>query len=53
MMPLSDGVSIPFFTKYINNDKFTPEETVLKSADVMLKELEKWSEALKSMRVKE
>jgi NAD(P)H-dependent FMN reductase len=52
MMPLSEGVSISFFTKYINNDKFTPEETVLKSADVMLKELEKWSDALKAMRVK-
>jgi hypothetical protein len=44
-------VSIPFFTKYINEqNKFVPEEIVTKSAQVMLAELERWSNALKVLR---
>ncbi|GEO08247.1 NADPH-dependent FMN reductase [Segetibacter aerophilus] len=51
MMPVVDQVNIPFFANHIdNNGIFVPNETVTKSAEVMLKELERWSEALKAMR---
>lgn len=50
MMPIMEAVSIPFFSKYIHEDKFAPEEVVTKSAHTMLAELERWSEALKTMR---
>jgi NAD(P)H-dependent FMN reductase len=53
MMPVVDQVNIPFFAKNINeNGTFVPEETITKSAGAMLKELEKWSEALKAMRTR-
>ena len=51
MMPIFESVSIPFFTKYITEEnKFVPEEIVTKSAQVMLTELERWSNALKVLR---
>src|SRR3954452_18994494 len=51
MMPILESVSIPFFAKYINEqNKFVPEEIVTTSAHVMLKELERWSNALKVLR---
>lgn len=53
MMPIVEQVNIPFFAKMIDEKgTFQPNETVVKSAEVMLKELERWSEALKTMRVK-
>ena len=53
MMPLSEGVSIPFFEKHIDeNGKFISYEAVEKSAEVLLHELLKWTEALKPMREK-
>jgi NAD(P)H-dependent FMN reductase len=53
MMPLFEGVSIPFFTKHIDEDGiFHSDETIDKSADVMMKELLKWAEAMKPMRKK-
>jgi len=52
IMPVMEAVSIPFFNKYIKEDKFLPEEIVIKSAHVMLTELERWCEALKIMRTK-
>ena len=51
MMPIVEAVNVPFFNKYINNEnKFTPEEVVTKSAHTMLVELERWCEALRAMR---
>lgn len=51
MMPIVESVSVPFFTKYINGqDEFVPEEIVTQSAHVMLGELERWSNALKTLR---
>jgi NAD(P)H-dependent FMN reductase len=51
MMPLVESLSIPFFTKFINDEEsFVPDEIVIKSANTMLSELEHWTEALKSMR---
>jgi len=53
MMPVVDQVAIPFFTKLIDESgTFVPTETITKSAEGMLKELEKWSEALKELRAK-
>ncbi len=51
MMPLMEGVSIPFFEKHIDeNGKFNSYEAADKSAEVLLHELLKWTEALKPMR---
>ncbi|HEX2605759.1 MAG TPA: NAD(P)H-dependent oxidoreductase [Flavisolibacter sp.] len=51
MMPVVEAVNIPFFTKHINEQGvFTGDETLNKSAEVMLSDLKKWSEALKAMR---
>lgn len=53
MMPVVDQVNIPFFANLIDDKGvFVPSETITKSAQVMLSELERWSEALKVMRVK-
>ncbi|MEO7044502.1 MAG: NAD(P)H-dependent oxidoreductase [Ferruginibacter sp.] len=50
MVPLTEGVSLPFFEKKIVNDVFQSDELVEKSVVVMMKELEKWTKALKPMR---
>jgi NAD(P)H-dependent FMN reductase len=51
MMPLLESVSIPFFTKYINENKiFAGDEILEKSAHAMLKELVIWTKSLKPMR---
>jgi NAD(P)H-dependent FMN reductase len=51
MIPLTESVNIPFFTKYLDEqDNFIADDGLIKSANVMLIELAKWTEALKSMR---
>lgn len=51
MMPLVESVAIPFFTKFIDDKGvFNPDETLNKGAETMLKELESWSGALKTIR---
>lgn len=53
MMPVVDQVNIPFFANLIDDTgTFVPGEPIIKSAQVMLSELERWSEALKVMRQK-
>ncbi len=53
MMPLPQTVNIPFFTQFINNNGvFEGNETVNKSANIMLDKLEDWTVALKGMREK-
>ena len=53
MIPLSEAVSIPFFTKHIDeNGKFNSNEDADKSAEGLLHELLKWTEILKPMRNK-
>jgi len=53
MMPLAEGVSIPFFEKHIEeNGKFMSYEAADKSVEILLQELLKWTEALKPMRNK-
>ena len=51
MMPISEAVHIPAFTKHIDESgKFMNDPGLDKSADLMLNELFKWATALKTMR---
>lgn len=51
MVPVVEAVNVPSFTKYINGEGiFNADEAIQKSAEGMLKELLKWTEALKPMR---
>ena len=51
MMPINDGVTIPFFPKYINPaGDFVAEEVHTKAAGIMLAELMKWASAMKELR---
>ncbi len=51
MMPISEDVHIPAFTKHIDEQgKFNAEEGLVKSVDGMFKELMKWAVALVPMR---
>lgn len=53
MMPLPEAIHLPFFTKHINTEgKFISEETLDKSAEIMISELAKWAHAMKPMRGK-
>lgn len=52
MMPLTVAVNIPFFEKHIEDNKFIGYDTVDQSAQILLQELLKWTEALKPMRHK-
>lgn len=51
MMPLAEQVNISMPSGMINEDgAFTPIDIIEQSAAVMLKELLRWSDALKTMR---
>jgi NAD(P)H-dependent FMN reductase len=51
MVPVMEAVTITFFNKYIDDqNRFTANETLEKSADTMIKALLKWTKALKPMR---
>ena len=52
MMPMMEGVSIPFFTQHIDKAShvFAPGEVQDKAAVVMLDELRKWATAMRPMR---
>ncbi|RYD76933.1 MAG: NADPH-dependent oxidoreductase [Sphingobacteriales bacterium] len=51
MMPLVEAVTIPMFTQYIKeNGHFEATEMHLKSAEAMLAELNKWTNAMLSIR---
>lgn len=50
MMPVTEAVNIPFFTKHIDaSGKFVGDEHLVKSAEAMIDELGKWMTALSSM----
>ena len=54
MMPLAESVSIPNFAKHINEDGiFEGYELLEKSMDALLRELSRWSTAMKAIRAKE
>ena len=50
VMPLPEGVSVPFFSKMIAEGKFAPGELQEKAALAMLDELARWAGALASLR---
>ena len=50
MMPMVEAVTIPFFTQLIQDGVFTSNETHEKAVPLMLDELLRWSEALKTLR---
>ena len=51
MLPVTEAVHIPFISKFINKEGvFHAEEGFMKSADIMLDELLKWTESLRRMR---
>jgi hypothetical protein len=53
MVPIVEAVNIPLYTKYIDDqNKFNADEHIQKSAEGMLKELLKWTEAMQIMRSK-
>ncbi len=53
MMPLAESVNIPFFTKFINEDeKFVSDDHLNASANAMIRELIRWSDAMKPLRKK-
>ena len=52
LVPLPEAVNLPFFEKRIDdNGKFQSDELIDKSVDAMMKELLKWTKALKTMRM--
>jgi len=50
MMPMVEAVNIPFFTQSVQDGVFKANETQEKSVPVMLDELLRWSDALKTLR---
>ena len=50
MVPIPEGVAIPFFLKMIADGKFIPGEMQDKGITAMLDELHKWDTALKTLR---
>jgi len=50
MMPLPEGVMLPFFTKQIEGGVFRPNEGNDKAAAAMLTELARWAKALQPLR---
>ncbi len=52
MMPLPEAVIVPFIAQHIDKDTgtFMATEAHEKAADVMLAELRRWAEALRSLR---
>jgi NAD(P)H-dependent FMN reductase len=52
MMPMFETVALPFFSQYLDREKnsFTAPAIQEESAIVMLEELLKWTDALRSMR---
>jgi len=52
MMPLPEAVHLPFFDKYIDptTREFKADEGVIRAANGMLKELERWAGALQPLR---
>ncbi|AKV04748.1 putative reductase [Labilithrix luteola] len=51
MVPLPEGVSIPFVAKHVDEQqKFKSDDHIDKSANVMLDELIRWTNAMKVLR---
>ncbi|HEX4407026.1 MAG TPA: NAD(P)H-dependent oxidoreductase [Polyangia bacterium] len=52
MMPMMETVSLPFFSKHVENGAFKADEAHEKTATAMLDETFRWAEALKVLRAK-
>lgn len=51
MVPIQEGVNFPFFNKIINEKgEFIPNDISHKAADVLLKELVRWTKGLKLIK---
>lgn len=51
MMPINQGVTIPFFAKQINTEgKFVADEAQTKAAIAMIAELQRWATSMKELR---
>jgi NAD(P)H-dependent FMN reductase len=50
MMPMVEAVNIPFYAQQVRDGMFNANETQEKSVPVMLDELLRWAEALKTLR---
>lgn len=50
MMPIPEGVAVPYVGKSVEDDVFKPSDMMQQGAEAMLAELHKWAEALKPMR---
>lgn len=50
VMPIPEAVSVPFFTKHIENGVFVPGEVQDKALAAVMDELAKWAGALKGIR---
>jgi len=51
MMPIPEGVAVPFYTKHVSETGvFDPGDTLDKSAATTLDELARWAKALATMR---
>ncbi len=50
VVTLKEMVNIPFFTEFIKEEKFVPNDVTNKAADVMLKQLLRWSKGMKVIR---
>jgi len=52
MMPIPDGVPIPFYSQFVKDGVFEGTDVHAKSMDVMLTELARWTTALSSLRAR-
>jgi NAD(P)H-dependent FMN reductase len=52
MIPVLEAVYIPFFSSHIKEGRFESDEKLQKAAGTMLKELARWGELLKEVRLK-
>lgn len=50
MMPMSEGVAFQFVNNNINDDHLVPNDIHISSADALLVELARWTEALTPLR---
>jgi NAD(P)H-dependent FMN reductase len=50
MVPLTAAVNVPFFTKFIEDDKFAATEDQNRMAAGLFAELKKWAESLSHLR---
>ena len=53
IVPLVEAVNIPFFTQFIQEERFVPNEVTTAAMATLLDELARWTQALISLRKQE